>query len=85
MTFLIREYERNKYYLPFAVGEQHAVVVCRWSLTFDDAMVLSEFYRDYSNTNSLIEAAEKAEYDTAHEQTNRLLVITVSAILSVVH
>lgn len=45
-------------------------------LTFDDAMVLSEFYRDYSDTNSIIAAAEKEVVDDA----DRLLLDTVSLL-----
>ncbi len=45
-------------------------------LTFDDALVLSEFYRDYSNTNSLIETAEKEAADNA----NGLLSDTISLL-----
>lgn len=30
-------------------------------LTFDEARVLSEFYRDFSDTNSIIAAAEERE------------------------
>lgn len=42
-------------------------------LTFDDAMVLSEFYRDYSDTNSIIAAAEQEVVD----DVDRLLSDTV--------
>ncbi len=45
-------------------------------LTFDDALVLSEFYRDYSNTNSLIETAEKE----AAEDADKLLSDTISLL-----
>lgn len=45
-------------------------------LTFDDAMVLPEFYRDYSNTNSIVAAAEKEVVDDA----DRLLSDTVSML-----
>lgn len=45
-------------------------------LTFDNAMVLSEFYRDYSDTNSLIAVAEKE----AAEDADRLLSDTVSLL-----
>lgn len=34
-------------------------------LIFDEALVLSEFYRDYSDTNSIIEAAEKEVAENA--------------------
>ncbi len=45
-------------------------------LSFDDAMVLSEFYRDYSDTNSIIEATEKE----AAEDVDKLLSDTVSLL-----
>lgn len=45
-------------------------------LTFDNAMVLSMFYRDYSDTNSLIAAAEKE----AAEDVDRLFFDTVSLL-----
>lgn len=45
-------------------------------LTFDEALVLSEFYRDYSDTNSLIEAAEKE----VAEDVDRLLSDTFSLL-----
>ncbi len=45
-------------------------------LTFDDALILSEFYRDYSNTNSLIETAEKE----AVKNADKLLSDTVSLL-----
>ncbi len=45
-------------------------------LTFDDALILSEFYRDYSDTNSIIEAAEKE----AVEDADKLLSDTVSLL-----
>ncbi len=45
-------------------------------LSFDDAMVLSSFYRDYSDTNSLIEAAEKE----VAENADGLLTDTVSLL-----
>ena len=46
------------------------------SLSFDDAMTLAAFYRDYSDTNSLIESAEKE----AAEDADRLLTDTVSLL-----
>ena len=46
------------------------------SLSFDDALTLAAFYRDYSDTNSLIEAAEKE----AAEDAGRLLTNTVSLL-----
>ncbi len=45
-------------------------------MTFDEAMVLSSFYRDYGETNSLIEAAEKE----AEEDADKLLSDTVSLL-----
>ncbi len=45
-------------------------------LSFDDAMVLSSFYCDYSDTNNIIEAAEKE----AAENTDKLLSDTVSLL-----
>ncbi len=38
-------------------------------LSFDDALTLGAFYRDYSNTNSLIEAAEKEAAEDADKLT----------------
>ena len=46
------------------------------ALSFDDAMTLAAFYRDYSYTNSLIESAEKE----AAEDAGRLLTDTVSLL-----
>ena len=46
------------------------------SLSFDDALTLAAFYRDYSDTNSLIEAAEKE----VTENADRLLTDTVSLL-----
>ena len=46
------------------------------SLSFDDALTLAVFYRDYSDTNSLIESAEKE----AAEDADRLLTNTVSLL-----
>jgi len=48
-------------------------------LTFDEALVLSEFYRDYSDTNSLIEAAEKE----VAEDADKLLSDTFSLLLEI--
>ncbi len=45
-------------------------------MTFDEAMVLSSFYRDYGETNSLIEAAEKE----AEEDADKLLSDTISLL-----
>ena len=45
-------------------------------LSFDDAMTLAAFYRDYSDTNGLIETAEKE----AAEDADRLLTDTVSLL-----
>lgn len=45
-------------------------------LTFDEALVLSEFYRDYSDTNSIIEAAE----EEVAEDADRLLSDTFSLL-----
>ena len=45
-------------------------------LSFDAALTLAAFYRDYSDTNSLIESAEKE----AAEDTDRLLTDTVSLL-----
>ena len=45
-------------------------------LSFDDAMTLAAFYRDYSDTNGLVEAAEKE----AAEDADRLLTDTVSLL-----
>lgn len=46
------------------------------ALSFDDAMTLAAFYRDYSDTNGLIESAEKE----AAEDADRLLTNTVSLL-----
>ena len=46
------------------------------ALSFDDAMTLAGFYRDYSDTNGLIESAEKE----AAEDADRLLTDTVSLL-----
>ena len=46
------------------------------ALSFDDAMTLAAFYRDYSDTNGLIESAEKE----AAEDAGRLLKNTVSLL-----
>ena len=46
------------------------------ALSFDDAMTLAAFYRDYSDTNGLIESAEKE----AAEDADRLLTDTVSLL-----
>ena len=46
------------------------------SLSFDDAMTLAAFYRDYSDTNGLIEAAEKE----VTENADRLLTDIVSLL-----
>ena len=46
------------------------------SLSFDDAMTLAAFYRDYSDTNGLIESAERE----AKEDVDRLLTDTVSLL-----
>ncbi len=45
-------------------------------LSFDDALTLGAFYRDYSNTNSLIETAEKE----AVKNADKLLSDTVSLL-----
>ncbi len=45
-------------------------------LSFDDTLTLAAFYRDYSDTNSLIEAAEKE----AVEDADKLLSDTVSLL-----
>ena len=45
-------------------------------LSFDDALTLAAFYRDYSDTNGLIETAEKE----AAEDADRLLTDTVSLL-----
>ena len=46
------------------------------SLSFDAALTLAAFYRDYSDTNGLIESAEKE----AAEDADRLLTDTVSLL-----
>ena len=46
------------------------------ALSFDDAMTLAAFYRDYSDTNSLIESAE----NEVTEDADRLLKNTVSLV-----
>ncbi len=46
------------------------------ALSFDDALTLATFYRDYSDTNSLIETAEKE----AVEDVDKLLSDTVSLL-----
>ena len=46
------------------------------SLSFEDAMTLAAFYRGYSDTNSLIESAEKEVVEDA----DRLLTDTVSLL-----
>ncbi len=46
------------------------------ALSFDDALTLGAFYRDYSDTNSIIEAAEKE----AAEEADKLLSDTVSLL-----
>ena len=46
------------------------------SLSFDDALTLAAFYRDYSDTNGLIKAAEKE----VAEDADRLLTNTVSLL-----
>ena len=45
-------------------------------LSFDAALILATFYRDYSDTNGLIESAEKE----AAEDADRLLTDTVSLL-----
>ncbi len=45
-------------------------------LSFDDALTLATFYRDYSDTNSIIEAAKKE----AVEDADKLLSDTVSLL-----
>ena len=45
-------------------------------LSFDDALTLATFYRDYSDTNCIIEAAEKE----VAEDADRLLTDTVSLL-----
>ncbi len=45
-------------------------------LTFDEARVLSEFYRDFSETNSIIALVEKE----AAKDADRLLFDTVSLL-----
>ncbi len=45
-------------------------------MTFDAALTLAAFYRDYSDTNSMIEAAEKE----AAEDADKLLSDTVSLL-----
>ena len=42
-------------------------------LTFDEARVLSEFYRDCSDTNSIIAAAEKEAAETISEYERQCL------------
>ena len=46
------------------------------SLSFDDALTLAAFYRDYSDTNGLIESAEKE----VAKDADRLLTDTVSLL-----
>ena len=42
-------------------------------LTFDEARVLSEFYRDCSDTNSIIAAAEREAAETISEYERQCL------------